>query len=63
MGDGQFFLNLNASLSLMTTYVMSQISAGSISLDNTFNGNKKTKSTWSFLQEVRENFFLFEDIE
>ncbi len=37
MGGGAFFLKPSAPLSLMTTYRMSLISAGSISLDSTFN--------------------------
>jgi hypothetical protein len=37
MGDGRIFLKKStAPLSLMTTYLMSLISAGSISLDSTF---------------------------
>jgi hypothetical protein len=36
MGAGEFFQNISAPLSLMTSYRMSLISAGSISLDSTF---------------------------
>jgi hypothetical protein len=36
MGDRQIFLKTSSPLSLMTTYQMSLISAGSISLDSTF---------------------------
>jgi hypothetical protein len=37
MGAGGFFKKTTAPLSLMKTYRMSLISAGSISLDSTFN--------------------------
>jgi hypothetical protein len=37
MQDGRIFLKTFAPLSLMMTYPMSLISAGSISLDSTFN--------------------------
>jgi hypothetical protein len=37
MGGGQIFLKPSAPLSLMKTYRMSLILAGSISLDSTFN--------------------------
>jgi hypothetical protein len=39
MGDGLIFLKTSAPSSLMTTYRMSLISAGSISLNRTFKQN------------------------
>jgi hypothetical protein len=36
MGDGRIFLKISAPLSLMNTYQIDLISAGSISLDSTF---------------------------
>jgi hypothetical protein len=41
MGDGPIFLKTSAPLSLMTTYRMSLILAGSISLDSTWEEDVK----------------------
>ncbi len=43
MGDKGIFLKTSAPFSVMTTYRMSLISAGSISLDSTFRDNGGVK--------------------
>jgi hypothetical protein len=55
MGDERIFFKTTAPLSLMTTYRMSLISAGSISLDSTLN-KKITFITFLFLKNFRNGY-------
>jgi hypothetical protein len=43
MGDGWIFLKISVPLSLINTYQMNLISAGSISLDSTFKEMRRRK--------------------
>ncbi len=54
MGDGRIFLKFSVPLSLVNTYKMNLISAGSISLDSTFNSESpiKRKKENRFWKEI-----------
>ncbi len=56
-GDGRIFLKTFAPLSLMTTYRMSLISAGSISLDSTFKSQMRFQEN-----KIVGEFCLYADI-